>query len=253
MNTGETIALIKAFGNGSGSSLPPVTATDNGKVLTVEDGAWAAADNLLLVNVRLIPQYTKDKTFAEITTALSVGKEVVLKDQDNKTYTYFGIGMYGSPIFTGDFTNPTTHYIQINPDESIYYYTSRYLPLVNSANNGSELIVKNGVWVAQAKKFLVTLTPTALDYSGTMDKTVAEINAAYEAGMEIVVKVLLSATESISAPLSAVHEGNATYPGFRGYLIQDAANMLVQCDTGLTNDGTKQTYSTIAYSLTPAS
>lgn len=41
MNTGETIALIKALGGG-GSYLPPVTSADNGKVLAVEDGAWMA-------------------------------------------------------------------------------------------------------------------------------------------------------------------------------------------------------------------
>ena len=32
-----------------------------------------------------------------------------------------------------------------------------------------------------ANPFIVTLTPTALDYSGTMDKTVAEIYAAHQA------------------------------------------------------------------------
>ena len=37
-----------------------------------------------------------------------------------------------------------------------------------------------------ANAFIVTLTPTALDYSGTMDKTVAEIDAAYQAGKEII-------------------------------------------------------------------
>lgn len=35
---------------------------------------------------------------------------------------------------------------------------------------------------ASSNKFIVTLTPTAPDYSGTMDKTVAEINAAHKAG-----------------------------------------------------------------------
>ena len=252
MNTGETIALIKAFGNGSGSSLPPVTPSDNGKVLAVENGAWAAADNLLLVNVRLIPQYTKDKTFAEITTALSVGKEVVLKDQDNKTYTYFGIGMYGSPIFTGDFTNPTTHYIQINPDESIYYYTSRYLPLVNSANNGSELIVKNGVWVAQAKKFLVTLTPTALDYSGTMDKTMAEITAAYEAGMDIWFSLAVNNYTTLSVKLANVVEFGAACPTFSFYIL-DNTNDVIIFGYNDSNVEEADTYATTVYSLTPAS
>lgn len=34
-----TLALIKSMA-GSGSSLPPVTSSDNGKVLAVENGAW---------------------------------------------------------------------------------------------------------------------------------------------------------------------------------------------------------------------
>lgn len=51
--------------------------------------------------------------------------------------------------------------------------------------------VVNKKYVDQAGgKFIVTLTPTALDYSGTMDKTANEITAAYEAGQEIVFNVV---------------------------------------------------------------
>ena len=149
MNTGETIALIKAFG-GSGSSLPPVSSSDNGKVLAVEDGAWAASE--------------------------------------------------------------------------------------------------------QGKKFIVTLTPTALDYSGTMDKTVAEINAAYEAGMEIWFKVSLSATDYFEGALTAVrHFGSYSYDDYIGNIVLPSEGMLITVETLGTNDGTKQTYSTHVYSLTPAS
>ena len=38
--------------------------------------------------------------------------------------------------------------------------------------------------------FIVTLTPTAQDFSGTMDKTPQEITAAYEAGQRIVFNVV---------------------------------------------------------------
>lgn len=34
-------------------------------------------------------------------------------------------------------------------------------------------------------RFVVTMTPTAADFSGVMDKTCAEITAAYEAGKDI--------------------------------------------------------------------
>jgi hypothetical protein len=40
------------------------------------------------------------------------------------------------------------------------------------------------------EKFIVTLTPTKLDFSGTMDKTPQEITAAYNAGKEIVFNVV---------------------------------------------------------------
>ena len=43
---------------------------------------------------------------------------------------------------------------------------------------------------ASSNKFIVTLTPTAADFSGTMDKTANEITAAYEAGQEIVFNVV---------------------------------------------------------------
>lgn len=149
MNTGETIALIKAFGNGGGGSLPSVTSSDNGKVLAVKDGAWAASE--------------------------------------------------------------------------------------------------------QGKKFIVTLTPTALDYSGTMDKTVAEINAAYEAGQQIVFRTMMSETTYMDTDCTARYFDGHTYPSFNGFIISGDNNALIFAFTGTTDDGTKQTYSTKVYSLTPAS
>ena len=149
MNTGETIALIKALGKGGGgSSLPSVTSSDNGKVLAVEDGAWAASE--------------------------------------------------------------------------------------------------------QGKKFIVTLTPTALDYSGTMDKTVAEINAAYEAGMEIWFDIVAPGGHVELKCTQAGYDG-AEFPSFNAYLIMDTNNALILAYTETTNDGTKQTYGTKVYALTPAS
>ena len=130
------------------------------------------------------------------------------------------------------------------------------LPPVTSSDNGKVLAVENGAWAAseQAKKFIVTLTPTSLDYSGTMDKTVAEIAAAYEAGMEIWFKVLLSATDYLEGALTAVrHFGSTSYDDYIGNIVIPSEGMLVTVETMGTNDGTKQTYSTHVYALTPAS
>lgn len=114
---------------------------------------------------------------------------------------------------------------------------------------------------SQAKKqiddalepFIVTCTPTALDYSGVMDKTVAEIYAAYQAGQKIVFRVAVSATVYIQADCSLMGvESNYTYPSFEGYALQAVNNSLIMLETSVTNDGTKNTYSTTVYILTPA-
>ena len=43
VSLGQVIALIKAMGGSGGSSLPSVSSTDNGDVLTVVNGAWDKA------------------------------------------------------------------------------------------------------------------------------------------------------------------------------------------------------------------
>ena len=126
------------------------------------------------------------------------------------------------------------------------------LPSVSSSDNGKVLTVENGAWAAQAKKFIVTLTPTALDYSGTMDKTVAEINAAYEAGMEIWFFFEVSGQGSFEFPCDTIGRAPSfTYPSFNGGMYYN--NTHVRVNTLVTDDGTKQTYSTTVYSLTTAS
>lgn len=104
-----------------------------------------------------------------------------------------------------------------------------------------------------SNKYVVTLTPTSLDYSGTMDKTVGEINAAYEAGMDLVFRVMTSSTTYMDVDCTARwNNGSTTYPSFNGYVVTDN-DVLLYAFTGITNDGTKQTYATKVYSLTPAS
>ena len=132
------------------------------------------------------------------------------------------------------------------------------LPSVTSSDNGKVLGVVDGAWAAseQGKKFIVTLTPTDLDYSGTMDKTVAEINAAYEAGQEIWFDVAIASDTHVLIMATAVFlDGTVTYHGFETYFTasQGGVGILVRFYTGSTNDGTKQYYNTEVYSLTPAS
>ena len=110
----------------------------------------------------------------------------------------------------------------------------------------------SGVVVPEDNRFVVTLTPTAQDFSGVMDKTVAEIDAAYEAGKKIVFKVLSGANEATYVDCTMQHaSGSSTYPSFNGFIISDIVthNLLIFAYTACTNDGTKATYGTHIYPL----
>lgn len=113
------------------------------------------------------------------------------------------------------------------------------------------------VWIdpsgTDTNTYVVILTPTALDYSGTMDKTVAEIYAAYQAGKKIVFRLATSATTHIDVDVSLVgNDSDYDYPSFEGYVIESSANLLIWAGTGVTDDDTKATYGTVIYTLTPA-
>lgn len=117
--------------------------------------------------------------------------------------------------------------------------------VTSSALNNMETGIDNA-----ANPFIVTLTPTAQDFSGTMDKTVAEINTAYEAGRRIVFRVMQSATAHMDVDCTARWFNGTTYPSFNGFILNSDSDAFIFAFTGATNDGTKQTYSTVIYLLT---
>lgn len=73
----ESYILGRASAGGGGSSLPAVTAEDNGDVLTVVNGAWAKAEpsggGTVVVHVDE-ETWTLDKTWQELWNALASGK-----------------------------------------------------------------------------------------------------------------------------------------------------------------------------------
>lgn len=101
--------------------------------------------------------------------------------------------------------------------------------------------------------FTVVLTPTAQDYSGTMDKTVGEINAAYEAGRRIVFRVHTSATAYIEVEcIMRGREASAgDYPSFNAFVINEQNNVLIYMFTGIDAVASRDVYSTKLYPLTP--
>lgn len=88
---------------------------------------------------------------------------------------------------------------RVNENE-FYCPLSAEVMEANGMSGTGNIIIKHAVGVADVSvevvpdTFIVTLTPTAQDFSGTMDKTVGEIKTAYKAGKQIVFRVLSSET-----------------------------------------------------------
>lgn len=87
-------ALAQKTGGGSGSSLPAVTSDDNGKLLTVVEGAWDKAEasgGVEWFNGTISgTTFTlgDNKHLSDIKAALDAGKVVMLNDGGNNNYYY---------------------------------------------------------------------------------------------------------------------------------------------------------------------
>lgn len=114
---------------------------------------------------------------------------------------------------------------------------------------------KSGMWIAGeagggSNKFIVTLTPTSPDFSGTMDKTVAEINAAYEAGMEIVFRLMVSSGVYYDFATTVTYIGAHPYPE---HFCMGAVGSNLIVFSSDTDNPENTAYHTAIYPLTPAS
>lgn len=99
--------------------------------------------------------------------------------------------------------------------------------------------------------FIVTLTPTNLDFSGTMDATAAQIRAAYDAGKQIVFAVP-DLNASLNATMFAPIGDDSIIAGVDFTYVDDSSggqdqHLLIAIRT----DYDSQTYQTTLYPLTP--
>ena len=107
---------------------------------------------------------------------------------------------------------------------------------------------------AALSPLIVNLTPTAQDMSGVMDKTVSKINEAYELGRRIVFRAWMTSTSWMDTDCTATWHDSNTFPSFNAYIITHTpTDALLLAGTGATNDGTKNTYVTQIFPLTPMS
>ena len=239
-----------------GGGLPPVTASDAGKVATVDNsGVWGAENEVFYFDVAYNSSdgsYTAQSVNREeLVDAINKGKRFAMRYTDeNHLTTIIDVQSFGTSsteksanaLFIGVATisdNSDTGFTTINlfasvsPDEDPSVTETDVVALILNHDN----------------RFIVTLTPTSADYSGTMDKTVAEINAAYEAGQEIVFRIYGSPTlyYDINATLSSKAASDGV-PSFAGYGILTEKFIVFETTT----DTLESKYSTAIYTLTPA-
>lgn len=260
----------------AGDALPPVSSSDNGKVLAVEDGAWAAQNRGALYSILQIEDLQNDPSWLDANLDPITGNAVYDAVMAGKRLTasvQFYVG--GAWVTAGptDLELSSMSWDKSANDGHGVGTISVVSPMINVSSFGvngfafasftcngygtesEDAHFSGGVWNIVPKvpnKFVVTLTPTALDYSGRMDKTVAEINAAYEAGMEIWFSVTVNGYTTLSAKLANVVDIGAANPTFTFYIIDTTNNI---CIVGFnhSNVGEGDTYDTVVYSLTPAS
>ena len=220
------------------TELPSVSGSDEGKVLTVNNsGVWVAGvqEYWIPVTVSGSELSIPDDKQLEVATALS-----------NADRYWVRGAIVGNAYYPG--------YVSSSYD-FIVPLSKSFMRDFGFDCAGKIHIVNNyGYTVSlEPDKYVVTLTPTALDYSGTMDKTVAEINAAYEAGLEIVFRLYTAASVYIDVPVQLVStDTDYEYPSFETNVTSASNNVFIFAQTGTTNDGTKATYETHIYTLTPA-
>lgn len=118
----------------------------------------------------------------------------------------------------------------------------------------SEYELQGGTWVKTAggsadNHFVVTLTPTAQDFSGVMDKPVGEIISAFDAGKNVIARIV-SGDLIVIAPI-LFERANTSEGGKKaveGLFIYSQLRLLISF---YAYDDMQNNYSTTIYQLTP--
>ena len=193
-----------------------------------------------------------DKSYAEIVAAFEADKEVRLVI-NRRVYFLSGVEPAGVTFTYLDQAQASANFVKIESGGRVYSSSKSFMLPVFEADNGKGLVVKNGVWAKGfPEPFIVTCTPTSGNYSGVMDKTVAEINEAYEAGRKIYFRVLTGANTYAEVLCTIAVKDTALYPSYGGYTIDVNNNLFIYAYTGYTNDGTMNAYGASVFPLTPA-
>ncbi len=236
------LALIKKY---AGGILPEVSAADKGKVLAVNNsGVWREQEQEFIV--RLTPTSesggTMDKSNIEILAAYMQGKRIMFdivvgsaacRVQATLTASFEGAQYPTFSAYGIDTSGTTIINLYVDPsDEESYTFTM------------------DAVEINKEPNFVVTLTPTALDYSGTMDKTVSEIYDAYLAGKNIFFEIYAESMRARFPLVDTNKHDDYAYPSFDAVLWNVIDKVFMHVSTSFTNYGDKDTYSVSTFPMT---
>ena len=251
MGLGQEIALIKALGGGS--SLPSVSSSDNGKVLCVGPNGWEAA------NI--------DNTDRQIWIYATIGNDGSISTMSTVSYEALGQLNGGFTLVARindeyEFSLAAVYLSKKEVTDAFFVFEGTYLDIlalkqksfivaipIPSPGSSSNVVI---AW--KEDKFIVTLTPTSPDYSGTMDKTVAEIWNAHNSGQDIVFRFMMGETEYYDViPNLFQHVDGVSYGCISASAII-ATNTFAEIRTVQSvSDGNVNNYYAHIYTLTPAS
>lgn len=226
---------------------------------------WQTGDTVTAEKLNKLEQGVSDAGGGIVVASAEVGEELFSIDYENplsisldKTYeelysaTYSAIHIYiksegetvGEFWFTLSAWGDTLMYI-FSPEASDNIFDLSYrLGIGVDPNNGAAIYA----FSKKPTPFVVTMTPTALDYSGTMDKTPQEITAAYNAGREI--RFVIPSLGAAFNAFEFVTAGANVQAGSVLTYRTGSSHLLIECLTSGTDDDS--TYFTHIYTLTPA-
>lgn len=198
--------------------LPTVSASDNGKVLGVVNGAWAvkAEDFVMLRADANGWVYNGETAITGSQINVLAGNDTPLllwDEEDKRLFIYAGVENYDDALFIMPATDGNGAYVKIvaAASNASSWYERVVLPRVLSTDNGKILGVVNGAW---------TVTPPAnalvIDFNSPYASAYDDAKAAMQGNREVYLKIEDNASNPTGCIYLRANAWNATHITFGG-------------------------------------